>query len=239
MATRPSPTRPAGRPTGPLLRALGLGARVLQRHAPLRGFDAYVVGFHCARADPGMQMEAHHFCKVVNDDLLQCLIFDGNTREANLIGTEHIISERLFATLPEGERGMWHPHNYELAGGSLVAPGLPERVERVLMARLVNSYGKTWHVWHTGRHDGERGDPLPFGDAQLMWSFNRDGEADPRMERDRDEALGISTPQRRARRRGLAARMRPQEGVDAMAGAFDAPVLPPPPGVAEARRSAG
>jgi hypothetical protein len=36
-------------------------------------------------------MEAHHYCKVVNDDLLQCLIFDGNSSNANLIGTEHII----------------------------------------------------------------------------------------------------------------------------------------------------
>jgi hypothetical protein len=238
MAQRRPPTRPAGRPTGPLLRALGLGARLLQRHAPLRGFDAYVVGFHCAREDPHMQMEAHHFCKVVNDDLLQCLIFDGNTRNANLIGTEHIISERLFATLPDDERPRWHPHNFELAGGSLIAPGLPERVERVLMASLANSYGKTWHVWHTGRHDepAAGGDPLPYGDAMLMWSFNRDGEADPRMERSRDEAFGVSTLERRERRLGLARRMRPQEGVDAMAGAFGEPVPTPPPGVVDAGR---
>jgi hypothetical protein len=42
----------------------------------------------------------------------------------------------------------------------------------------MNSYGKTWHTWHTGRHDGEPGDALPLGDPKLMWSFNRDGEAD-------------------------------------------------------------
>jgi Protein of unknown function (DUF1264) len=236
MAPRRPPTRPAGRPTGAVLRALGVGARLLQRHAPLRGFDAYVVGFHCAREDPQMQMEAHHFCKVVNADLLQCLIFDGNGSDANLIGTEHIISERLFATLPADERPRWHPHNFELIGGSLIAPGLPEWVERMLMARLVNSYGKTWHVWHTGRHDQGPGDPLPYGDAMLMWSFNRDGEADPVMERDRDAVFGVSMQERRERRRGLTRRMRPQEGVDAMAGAFGGPVPPPPPGVLDAAR---
>ncbi len=37
-------------------------------------------------------MEAHHYCRVVNDDLLQCVLFDGNTRDANLIGIEYIIS---------------------------------------------------------------------------------------------------------------------------------------------------
>ena len=160
------------------------------------------------------------------------------TRTCRWRRTEHIISERLLATLPDDERPRWHPHNFELAGGSLIAPGLPERVERVLMASLANSYGKTWHVWHTGRHDepAAGGDPLPYGDAMLMWSFNRDGEADPRMERSRDEAFGVSTLERRQRRLGLAHRMRPQEGVDAMAGAFGEPVPTPPPGVLDTGR---
>src|SRR5919107_4114438 len=113
-ADRHPPVAAAGRPAGLVLRALSLGARALQRRAPLHGFDAYVVGFHCARSDPHMQMEAHHYCKVVDEDLLQCLIFDANTRDANLIGTEHIISERLFATLDAEERARWHPHNFEI-----------------------------------------------------------------------------------------------------------------------------
>ena len=234
-AQRRPPRRPAGRPTGPVFRALSLGSRLLQRRAPLHGFDAYVVGFHCAREDPQMQMEAHHYCKVVNEDLLQCLIFDGNTRDANLIGTEHIISEGLFATLPQDERPRWHPHNCEVSSGTLFAPGLPEPVERVLMSRLVNSYGKTWHVWHTGRHDRpqEPGDPLPFGEAMLMWSFNREGQSDKGMEHDRDRALGISSAERAQRRRGLAGRMHPQEGVDAMTGSFPGPEDAPPPGVVD------
>jgi hypothetical protein len=182
-----------------------------------------------------MQMEAHHYCRVVNDDFLQCVLFDGNTRDANLIGIEYIVSEKLFATLPAEERPSWHPHNYEVLSGELVAPGLPEPVERAFLARLMNSYGKTWHTWHTGRHDGDPGTPLPVGEPKLMWSFNREGEAEESLRRDRAEHMGIGVPVRRERRqRSLRRRAHPQEGVDAMKDDF--PWGIPVPGVVDVRR---
>ncbi|RBP64155.1 uncharacterized protein DUF1264 [Brevibacterium sanguinis] len=89
------------------------------------------------------------------------------------------------------------------------------------MKRLLNSYGKTWHTWHTGRHDrpGE-GHRLPLGDPMLMWSFNRDGECDPAIEHDREEAMDLDTSTTRAQRESLAAEAHPQEGVNALADAF-------------------
>jgi hypothetical protein len=223
-----------------VLAGLAQGARLLQGTAllggttPLRGFSAYVVGFHCPKGEPGMQMEAHHYCQVVNDDFLQCVLFDGNTPGANLIGIEYIVSERLFATLPEEERGSWHPHNYEVLSGELVAPGLPEPVERAFLARLVNSYGKTWHTWHTGRHDGAPGSALPVGEPKLMWSFNREGEAEESLKRNRDEHFGIDVAVRRERRqRALLRYARPQQGVDDMRDDFRGTT--PVPGVVDVR----
>ncbi len=58
-------------------------------------------------------------------------------------------------------------------------------------------------------------EPLPFGDPMLMWSFNRDGEADPRLRADFAAAMGIDEFERRARRRDLAALAKPQPGVEA------------------------
>jgi len=55
-------------------------AAVLQDMTPLKDFDIHVVGLHCAKGEPGMQMEAHHFCRQVNQDLLQCTIFDRTRR---------------------------------------------------------------------------------------------------------------------------------------------------------------
>jgi hypothetical protein len=180
-------------------------------------------------------MEAHHFCRVVNDDFIQCVLFDGNTREANLIGIEYIVSESLYGTLPAPEREYWHPHNFEILSGQLVAPGLPAAAEKAFMKRLLNSYGKTWHTWHTGRHDGEPGHPLPMGDPMLMWSFNRDGECDPSLERHREEGMGLDTAKTREQRAPLAADAHPQQGVNALRDHFAG--ASPVPGVVDVEDS--
>jgi Protein of unknown function (DUF1264) len=218
---RRSPLTPAGEGRSLWRRTLEAGAAVLQDMTPLKGFDIYVAGLHCAKGEPSMQMEAHHYCRQVNQDLLQCTIFDGNTADANLIGIEYIVSERLFDGLPDDEKPYWHPHNYEILSGQLSAPGLPDVAERAFLEQLMNSYGKTWHTWHTGRHDGEPGDPLPLGDAKLMWSFNRDGEADERLKRDFERGMGIDEADKRAQRRRFVERAHPQHGVDTMAGDFE------------------
>ena len=183
--------RPAGQDRTAWLTVLEQGANLIQSTAPLKDFDVYVVGFHPAEGEPDMQMEAHHYCRVVNDDLLQCVLFDGNTRDADPIGVECIISGRPFDTLPEQEKPYWHPHHHEVFSGQLVAPGLPQAVETSLMKQLVNSYGKTWHTWHTRTSGGHEGMDLPLGDPMLMWSFNRDGEADEALLRERNEAMGL------------------------------------------------
>lgn len=231
MEHRPSPVRAAGGPKGAWLTLLDKGADVLQPAAPLKAFDVYVAGLHCGRDDPAMQMEAHHYAKVVNGDLLQCVIFDGNTADANLIGIEYIVSGELFDGLPEEEKGYWHPHNYEVLSGQLSAPGLPQAVETSLMRQLLNSYGKTWHTWHTGTHAAP-GHDLPLGGANLMWSFNRDGEADEGLRTDFESSLGLDSAAKRETRAQLRSAARPQRGVDLLEDAFTGTT--PVPGVQDA-----
>jgi hypothetical protein len=237
ITRREPPVAPSGEGRSLWRTALEAGAALLQDTTPLKDFDIYVVGLHCAKHEPDMQMEAHHFCRQVNQDLLQCTIFDGNTKDANLIGIEYIISERLFATLPVQEREFWHPHNYEILSGQLTAPGLPEAAERAFLKELMNSYGKTWHTWHTGRHDGAPGDRLPLGEAKLMWSFNRDGEADERLKLDLATHMGIDEADKRGQRRGFTSLAHPQYGVDAMKDEFTDTT--PVPGVTDASSGPG
>lgn len=228
--------RPAGAPESARTSALATAASAVQRDAPTENLDVYLVGFHPMKDDTSHQFEAHHFCRVVNEDLMQCALFDGNTRAANLTGVEYIISERLYQGLPRQERRYWHPHNGEILSGQLVAPGLPAAADHALMATKMNSYGKTWHTWNTARHQGHGGGPdaLPLGPPRLAWSFNRDGEVRPGLVEDRDRRMGIDTAERRRARQDLVPSARPQGGVDALLGRFGRPTQPIP-GVADER----
>jgi hypothetical protein len=227
---------PPGQPREAQTRALETGARILQRNAPLAKFDIYLNGFHPMKDRPEQQVEAHHFCKQVNEDLAQCALFDGNTANANLNGIEYIISERLFNTLPEEERRFWHPHNGEILSGQLVAPGIPDAAEHALMKKKMNSYGKTWHVWNTGAN-GKTGDSLPLGPAMLAWSFNRDGEMLPNLQEERDTRMKTDTAAKRKKRADLRRLARPQSGVDDLKGRFGRPTQDIP-GVSDSRTEA-
>ena len=215
-------TAPPGEEKAAKTRALEAGAALLQRTAPLRGFDVYLDGFHPMKDNPELQMEAHHFCRQVNEDFAQCILFDGNTATSNMNGVEYIISEKLFNTLPAEERKFWHPHNGEILSGQLVAPGIPEAAERELMRQKMNSYGKTWHVWNTG-HQGKPGDKLPLGDAMLAWSFSRDGELMPGLLEARDKRMDLNTAEKRRQRQELQSLARPQSGVDDLKGKYGRP----------------
>jgi len=214
-----SNTSPPGNEKTTKTEILEIGADILQGKGPFKPMDIYLVGFHPMKDDPSHQMEAHHFCTQVNEDFAQCALFDGNTEDAKLTGIEYIISEKLFESLPEEEKKYWHPHNYEILSGQLVAPGLPDVADKELMGSKMNSYGKTWHVWSTGTPDGE-GSDFPYGDPMLAWSFNRDGEAKSGLVESRDKRMGIDSKEKRQERKELIPKAKPQEGVDALEGKF-------------------
>lgn len=218
-------TQVQGQPESASTKTLEAGSKVLQDLTPVKQFDMYLVGFHPMKDDPQHQMEAHHYCAQVNEDFAQCVLFDGNTKQANMNGLEYIISEKAFQTLPADERKFWHPHNYEILSGELVAPGLPDTAEKPLMTKKMNSYGKTWHVWSTGS-EGQKGDTLPLGEPHLAWSFNRDGELAPGMMESRDRRMSISSGNKRQQRQDLVSQAHPQSGVDDLNGKFPRPTQP-------------
>jgi hypothetical protein len=209
---------------------LETGANLLQARAPVEQIAMYLDGFHLAKDDPSMQSEAHHYCNQVNEDFAQCVLFDGNTEDARMIGLEYIIAETLYGTLPAEEKAFWHPHNYEILSGTLRLPGLPDVAEKQALTTKMNSYGKTWHTWMAGMANREP-DALPLGPARLQWSFNRDGEADPGMVEARDRRMNLDSMDARKERQDLVPLAGPQGGVDAIAGAF--PKARPVPGVTD------
>lgn len=204
-----SPVESPGKPATTMTKALDTGADILQSHAPVDQLNAYLDGFHFYNGNREAQMEAHHYCSVLNEEVIQCAIFDGNTKNAKLMGVEYIISANLFAQLPDDEKALWHSHKHEVKSGQLIAPGIPEPAEHALMKKLVNTYGKTWHTWHT-----DQDKTLPLGVPQLMMGFTADGQANPQMVSERDHRFGISSEANRAERADILA-PDPLPGADA------------------------
>lgn len=193
-----SPVIAPGSETTIVTKALEAGAAALQGKAPVEALNAYLNGFHFYNGQLSAQMEAHHYCSHLNEDVIQCVIYDGNTKEAKLMGVEYIVSAAVFETLPEQEKPMWHSHVHEVKSGQLVAPGIPQTAEHALMKKLVTTYGKTWHTWHTDANKA-----LPTGAPQLMMGFTADGQADAAMVASRDSRFGISSSDKRRDRASI------------------------------------
>jgi hypothetical protein len=174
---------------------LNTGADVLQSKSPLKAFNTYLNGFHFYNGNIKGQMEAHHYIAQLSNDVYQAIIFDGNKPDAKIMGIEYIITERLFRQLPEAEKLLWHSHLYEVKSGELVASGIPQAAEHELMEKLVSTYGKTIHTWHTDQNR-----TLPVGSPMLMMGFTTDGQLDPRLLADRDKRLDVNTAEKKKSR---------------------------------------
>lgn len=190
FAAETSPSaKPEGSRKSAKTKVLGAGAKMLQQKAPLDAVNVYLDGFHFHSGDMSQQIEAHHYCSQLNEDFIQCIIYNGNGKDALLMGVEYVISRKLFEGLPEDEKKLWHSHVYETKSGQLIAPGLPRAAEHALMEKLVSTYGKTWHTWNL--HHSDQG--LPLGIPELMMGFTAEGQANPALVQARDKQFGINT----------------------------------------------
>ena len=179
---------------------LNTGAELLQHKAPIDAITAYLNGFHFYNGNPEAQMEAHHYVTQLSEDLYQAIIYDGNGKDAKIMGVEYIVTEKLFKELPEEEKKLWHSHRHEVKSGLLAAPGIPQVAEHELMEKLVSTYGKTIHTWHT---DQQR--RLPIGAPMIMMVFTEDGKIHPHLVKERDARLKISTAEIRKSRSDIPA----------------------------------
>jgi hypothetical protein len=175
--------------------ALEAGAAVLQDKAPIDAINTYLDGFHFYSGNMQAQMEAHHYCNLLNEDFIQCVIYDGNGGDAKLMGIEYIVSAKIFETLPEDEKKLWHSHVHEVRSGQLIAPGIPQAAEKQLMKKIEGTYGKTWHTWHT-----DQAHRVPLGHPMLMMGFTQDGQINESLVAQRDARFDVSTAERRQQR---------------------------------------
>ncbi|KAF8030996.1 hypothetical protein BT93_D0245 [Corymbia citriodora subsp. variegata] len=176
---------------------LDAGAGMLQSLKPVKQVNQHVCTFALYAHDLGRQIETHHFVARLNQDFLQCAVYDTDSTSGRLIGVEYIVSEKIFEALPPEEQKLWHSHAYEIISGLWVNPRVPEIVEKPELENLAKTYGKFWCTWQV-----DRGDKLPLGVPALMMSPQgvNLGMVRPDLVQKRDDKYNISTDALRASR---------------------------------------
>ncbi|XP_023003148.1 oil body-associated protein 2C [Cucurbita maxima] len=182
--------QPPGQKMGVGQHILDKGSSMLQSLKPVKQVSQHACSFALYGDDLSRQIETHHYISRLNQDFLQCAVYDSDAADAHLIGVEYIVSDQIFETLSTDEQKLWHSHAYEIKSGLMVHPRIPEMVAKPELENLAKSYGKFWCTWQV-----DRGDKLPMGAPALMMSPQATGAGVVKAElvQKRDDYYNIST----------------------------------------------
>ncbi|PON54653.1 hypothetical protein PanWU01x14_193940 [Parasponia andersonii] len=181
---------PPGQPMSMEQHMLDKGAQMTQSLKPVKQMNQHVCTFALYGHDMTRQIETHHYINRLNQDFLQCAVYDSDDMSGHLIGVEYIVSDRVFENLPLDEQKLWHSHAYEVKSGLWVNPRVPEMLGKPELENMTRTYGKFWCTWQV-----DRGDALPMGAPALMMSPQSvsPGIVKPELVAKRDDKYNIST----------------------------------------------
>lgn len=115
---------------------------------PARGFALHIDTRKHINEMPDFVV--HHYCKTLDQNYMQCLLFDSDQSTAHVIGVETIISPEIYAQLPEAERASWHYHKDEIPLVDAKLPGLSDEEVAKVVAAVENTYGRVVIFWKPG-----------------------------------------------------------------------------------------
>lgn len=195
-----------GEPTTAKEQVLHAGASMVQNFDPPKQLCAHLHAYHTYASNPGKPVEANHYCAHVNEDVRQCIVYDGNGPNAKLIGIEYLIKPHLYEKLDPEERKYWHSHVYEVKSGMLILPSpaaVPnaawEVAETEEMKAVIELYGKVYHLWQV-----DQGHELPIGPPQLMTSYTAPGQFDvEKVIGERDQRFGVDSKAKAEKRKDI------------------------------------
>lgn len=127
-------------------------------HCPLA-----FAGVHLLKDLPEHPQVAYHFCKSLNDDVSQCVLYDGTGPNARLIGVEYLVSDALHEKMSPEEKLYWHDHRYEVDAGLLMSLTQSGAEEKKTLAGIRTLWGKVYHTWASGK-------TYPSGPPRLFWA---------------------------------------------------------------------
>jgi len=127
-------------------------------HCPLA-----FAGVHLLKEFPERSVIAYHYCKSLNDDINQCVLYDSTGPDAKLIGTEYLVTDAVYQKMPAEEKIFWHDHKYEVDAGLIRSLTQSGDEEKATLATVRTLWGKIFHTWVSGQ-------TYPRGPARLFWS---------------------------------------------------------------------
>jgi hypothetical protein len=145
--SEPTPTAKANGTRAPIARDL---------HCPLT-----FGGTHTPRNRAGIPRVAYHDYQPLNDQVGQCLIFDGPGADARLIGVEYLVSDEVYRSMPAEERLYWHDRKPEIDAGLVRGRTQSGADMEATRAQVRTRWGKVYHTWISGG-DYPRGPSRPF-----------------------------------------------------------------------------
>lgn len=124
-----------------------LRAQEMKKGSPAEGHDIHVVAPHVVE---GVVMGPyHHYCKAVNPEILECLIYESTELNALMVQVEYMIAKTV--TRPTVRLDAWnkhyHDHALEIATGRVqVLDRSPEEAQAIAEAAMQTD-GIIFHLW--------------------------------------------------------------------------------------------
>ncbi len=132
---------------------------------PLEGYKIHVTAPHMMNGE--VIGPFHHYCKPINADIIQCILFESTDANARMTEVEYMVSKKLArSVIPKwSHQQNWHDHQQEIETGRVAihTPSDPKE-----QAKLAEYVGKTdgiiFHLWPEGA-------PIPDGSVMIAQSI--------------------------------------------------------------------
>ncbi|PIQ99739.1 MAG: hypothetical protein COV66_08995 [Nitrospinae bacterium CG11_big_fil_rev_8_21_14_0_20_45_15] len=131
---------------------------------PLEGYTIHVSAPHMM--DGEVIGPFHHYCKPINPDIIQCILFESTEPDARMTEVEYMVSKKLVRKVIPGwsHQQNWHDHAEEIATGRVAihSPSSPKAQEE-LAEYVAMTDGIIFHLWPHGA-------PIPDGSVTIAQS---------------------------------------------------------------------
>ncbi|UCD10921.1 MAG: DUF1264 domain-containing protein [Nitrospinaceae bacterium] len=133
------------------LLAFSLAAAPALAAGPAGGYDIHVQAPHMMH-DGTVGGPFHHYCKGINDQILQCLLFESTDPKAPLVAIEYFVSKDLSRKLPRIQwHRFFHDHKIEIATGRVQVLDVPADQAKAIADAAAKTDGVIYHLWQEGQ----------------------------------------------------------------------------------------